>query len=229
MSEQGVPVLELVNLQRNFAQGGGIIRVLRGASVVIEAGEVIALTGQSGAGKSTLLQLAGLLEQPDGGDVRLGGQSCAAMSDEQRTRMRRERLGFVYQFHHLLPEFSARENVMLPQMLGGSRSKARQYADELLDRLGVGSRKEHRPPQMSGGEQQRVAIARALANKPILLLADEPTGNLDQDNAESVLEALLAVVRDSQLSAIIATHNLDLASRMDRHVALGNGVLIEQR
>jgi len=229
MSEQGVPVLELVNLQRNFAQGGGTIRVLRGASVVIEAGEVIALTGQSGAGKSTLLQLAGLLEQPDGGDVRLGGQSCAAMSDEQRTRMRRERLGFVYQFHHLLPEFSARENVMLPQMLGGSRSKARQYADELLDRLGVGSRKEHRPPQMSGGEQQRVAIARALANKPILLLADEPTGNLDQDNAESVLEALLAVVRDSQLSAIIATHNLDLASRMDRHVALGNGVLIEQR
>ncbi len=230
MSEQGAPVLELTNLQRTFTQGSGVIRVLRGASAVIAPGEVVALTGPSGSGKSTLLQLAGLLEQPDGGDVKLGGLSCAAMSDNQRTRARRERLGFVYQFHHLLPEFSARENVMLPQMLdGGGRSRARQYSDELLDRLGVGSRKDHRPAQMSGGEQQRVAIARALANKPIVILADEPTGNLDQENAKSVFEVLLEIVHGTKLAALIATHNLDLASRMDRHLALGNGVLIEQR
>ena len=229
MSERGGPVLKLVNLQRSFTQGGGAIRVLRGASANIGIGEVVALTGPSGAGKSTLLQLAGLLEQPDGGEVILEGKTCSALHDNQRTRMRREKLGFVYQFHHLLPEFSARENVMLPHMLRGSRSKARQYADELLERLGVGSRKEHRPPQMSGGEQQRVAIARALVNKPILLLADEPTGNLDQENAESVFEALLEIVRDTQLSALIATHNLNLASRMDRHVALDNGILSEQR
>lgn len=230
MSKQGIPVLELSDLQRSFAQGGSAIQVLRGASSTIAVGEVIALTGPSGAGKSTLLQLAGLLERPDGGDIRLDGQSCAAMSDNQRTRARREKLGFVYQFHHLLPEFSARENVMLPAMLGGGgRSKAGQYADELLDRLGVGPRKDHRPAEMSGGEQQRVAIARALANQPILLLADEPTGNLDQENAELVFSTLLAVVRNTGLAALIATHNLDLASRVDRHVTLDNGILTEQR
>ncbi len=230
MNERSAPVLELADLQRTFMQGGSAIQVLRGASSVIAAGEVVALTGPSGAGKSTLLQLAGLLEQPDGGDVRLDGQSCAAMSDSQRTRARREKLGFVYQFHHLLPEFSARENVMLPQMLGGGgRSKARHYADELLDRLGVGPRKNHRPAQMSGGEQQRVAIARALANRPILLLADEPTGNLDQENAQSVFDALLSAVRDTGLAALVATHNLDLAARMDCHIALDNGILTEQR
>ena len=220
------PVLELADLRLTFQQGGSAIQVLRGVSVVIAPGEVVALSGPSGAGKSTLLQLAGLLEQPDGGDIRLDGQSCAAMSDNQRTRTRRDKLGFVYQFHHLLPEFSARENVMLPQMLGGGgKSEARQEADALLDRLGVGERKHHRPAQMSGGEQQRVAIARALVNRPILLLADEPTGNLDQDNADSVFDVLLAVVRETGLAALIATHNLDLAARMDRHVALDNGTL----
>ena len=220
------PVLELADLRLTFQQGGSAIQVLRGVSVVIAPGEVVALSGPSGAGKSTLLQLAGLLEQPDGGDIRLDGQSCAAMSDNQRTRTRRDKLGFVYQFHHLLPEFSARENVMLPQMLGGDgKSEVRQEADALLDRLGVGERKHHRPAQMSGGEQQRVAIARALVNRPILLLAGEPTGNLDQDNADSVFDALLAVVRETGLAALIATHNLDLAARMDRHVALDNGTL----
>jgi lipoprotein-releasing system ATP-binding protein len=224
------PVLELVDLRRTFMQGGSAIQVLRGVSFAIAAGEVVALTGPSGAGKSTLLQLAGLLERPDGGDIRLAGQSCAAMSDNQRTRARREKLGFVYQFHHLLPEFTACENVMLPQMLGGGgKSKARAHADELLQRLGVAARRDHRPAQMSGGEQQRVAIARALANRPILLLADEPTGNLDQENADSVFDALLAAVRETGLAALIATHNLELAARMDRHIALDGGDLKEMK
>jgi len=223
-------VLELLNLRRTFTQGGAVIEVLRGVSFGISAGEVVALTGPSGAGKSTLLQLAGLLEQPDGGEIRIAGQSCAAMSERQRTRARREKLGFVYQFHHLLPEFSARENIMLPQMIGGaSKRRARQYADDLLACLDLLQRKNHRPAQMSGGEQQRVAIARALANRPVLLLADEPTGNLDQENAKIVFDALMAVVRDNGLAALIATHNLDLAARTDRHVALNNGILTEQR
>ena len=222
-------VLELLNLRRTFTQGGAVIEVLRGVSFGISAGEVVALTGPSGAGKSTLLQLAGLLEQPDGGEIRIAGQSCAAMSERQRTRARREKLGFVYQFHHLLPEFSARENIMLPQMIGGaSKRRARQYADDLLACLDLLQRKNHRPAQMSGGEQQRVAIARALANRPVLLLADEPTGNLDQENAKIVFDALMAVVRDNGLAALIATHNLDLAARTDRHVALDNGILTEQ-
>ena len=223
-------VLELLNLRRTFTQGGGVIEVLRGVSFGISAGEVVALTGPSGAGKSTLLQLAGLLEQPDGGEIRIAEQSCAAMSERQRTRARREKLGFVYQFHHLLPEFSARENIMLPQMIGGaSKRRARQYADDLLACLDLLQRKNHRPAQMSGGEQQRVAIARALANRPVLLLADEPTGNLDQENAKIVFDALMAVVRDNGLAVLIATHNLDLAARTDRHVALNNGILTEQR
>jgi lipoprotein-releasing system ATP-binding protein len=223
-------VLELLNLRRTFTQGGAVIEVLRGVSFGISAGEVVALTGPSGAGKSTLLQLAGLLEQPDGGEIRIAGQSCSAMSERQRTRARREKLGFVYQFHHLLPEFSARENIMLPQMIGGaSKRRARQYADDLLACLDLLQRKNHRPAQMSGGEQQRVAIARALANRPVLLLADEPTGNLDQENAKIVFDALMAVVRDNGLAALIATHNLDLAARTDRHVALDNGILTEQR
>ena len=223
-------VLELTDLRRTFIQGGAVIDVLRGVSFSVSAGEVVALTGPSGAGKSTLLQLAGLLEQPDGGEIRIAGQSCAAMSDRQRTRARREKLGFVYQFHHLLPEFTARENIMLPQMIGGaSKRRARQYADDLLARLDLLQRKNHRPTQMSGGEQQRVAIARALANRPVLLLADEPTGNLDQENAKIVFDALMAVVRDTGLAALIATHNLDLAARTDRHAALDNGILTEQR
>ena len=225
----GSRVLELTNLRRTFYQGGAAIEVLRGVSFSIAEGEVVALTGPSGAGKSTLLQLAGLLDQPDGGEIIIAGESCAAMSERQRTRARREKLGFVYQFHHLLPEFSARENVMLPQMIGGAgKRRARQHADDLLARLDMTQRKNHWPAQMSGGEQQRVAIARALANRPLLLLADEPTGNLDQENAKSVFDALMAAVRATGLAALIATHNLDLAARMDRHVALDNGILTEQ-
>ena len=225
----GARVLELTNLRRTFYQGGAASEVLRDVSFSIAEGEVVALTGPSGAGKSTLLQLAGLLEQPDGGEIIIAGESCAAMSELQRTRARREKLGFVYQFHHLLPEFSARENVMLPQMIGGAgKRRARQHADDLLARLDMTQRKNHWPAQMSGGEQQRVAIARALANRPLLLLADEPTGNLDQENAKSVFDALMAAVRDTGLAALIATHNLDLAARMDRHVALDNGILTEQ-
>lgn len=223
-------VLELTDLRRTFVQGGAVIEVLRGVSFGISVGEVVALTGPSGAGKSTLLQLAGLLEQPDSGEIRIAGESCTAMSDRQRTLARREKLGFVYQFHHLLPEFSARENIMLPHMIGGAgKRRARKYADDLLARLDLLQRKNHRPAQMSGGEQQRVAIARALANRPVLLLADEPTGNLDQENAKIVFDALMAVVRDTGLAALIATHNLDLAARMDRHVALDKGILTEQR
>ncbi len=222
-------ILELSDLSRTFIQGEARIDVLRGVSFQIAPGEVIALTGPSGAGKSTLLQIAGLLERPDGGEIKLAGKSCAAMSESQRTRARREMLGFVYQFHHLLPEFSALENVMLPQLIGGTgKRRARAHASELLDRLGVAGRLNHRPTQLSGGEQQRVAIARALANRPVLLLADEPTGNLDQDNADNVFEALMSVVRDTSLAALVATHNLSLAARMDRHAAFENGVLVEQ-
>ena len=222
-------ILELSDLSRTFIQGEARIDVLRGVSFQIAPGEVIALTGPSGAGKSTLLQIAGLLERPDGGEIKLAGKSCAAMSESQRTRARREMLGFVYQFHHLLPEFSALENVMLPQLIGGTgKRRARAHASELLDRLGVAGRLNHRPPQLSGGEQQRVAIARALANRPVLLLADEPPGNLDQDNADNVFEALMSVVRDTSLAALVATHNLSLAARMDRHAAFENGVLVEQ-
>ena len=222
-------ILELSDLSRTFIQGEARIDVLRGVSFQIAPGEVIALTGPSGAGKSTLLQIAGLLERPDGGEIKLAGKSCAAMSESQRTRARREMLGFVYQFHHLLPEFSALENVMLPQLIGGTgKRRARAHASELLDRLGVAGPPYTPAPQMGGGEQQRVAIARALANRPVLLLADEPTGNLDQDNADNVFEALMSVVRDTSLAALVATHNLSLAARMDRHAAFENGVLVEQ-
>ena len=222
-------ILELSNLRRTFIQGEAAIDVLRGASLRIAHGEVVALTGPSGAGKSTLLQIAGLLERPDSGDISLAGKSCSTMTEGQRTRARLSMLGFVYQFHHLLPEFSALENVMLPLMIGGvGKRPSRQHAFDLLDRLGVANRQNHRPTQLSGGEQQRVAIARALANKPVLLLADEPTGNLDQENADIVFDTLMVVVRDTGLAAIVATHNLRLASRMDRHVALDNGHLVEQ-
>jgi lipoprotein-releasing system ATP-binding protein len=227
MSEASV--LELRNLRRTFIQGDAVIEVLRGVSCRVAPGEIIAMTGPSGAGKTTLLQIAGLLERPDGGDISLSGTPCGTMTDLQRTRARRDMLGFVYQFHHLLPEFSALENVMLPQMIGGvGKRPARRQASELLERLGVDHRRHHRPAQLSGGEQQRVAIARALANRPVLLLADEPTGNLDQENADIVFEILMNVVRDTGLAAIVATHNLRLAARMDRHLALDNGYLVEQ-
>jgi lipoprotein-releasing system ATP-binding protein len=220
------PVLELRGVRRIFRQAGTELRVLNGVDLVLRAGEIVALVGPSGAGKSTMLHIAGLLERPDGGAVLIGGEDCDSLSDDRRTMLRRAEIGFVYQFHHLLPEFSALENVMLPQMIAAvPRRQAREKAAGLLDRVGLAPRAGHRPARLSGGEQQRVAIARALANNPKILLGDEPTGNLDQATGESVLETLLDLVRDTGLSALIATHNLDLARRLDRVVALADGRL----
>jgi len=220
------PVLELRGVRRIFRQAGTELRVLNGIDLVLRAGEIVALVGPSGAGKSTMLHIAGLLERPDGGAVLIGGEDCGSLSDDRRTMLRRAEIGFVYQFHHLLPEFSALENVMLPQMIAAvPRRQAREKAAGLLDRVGLAPRAGHRPARLSGGEQQRVAIARALANNPKILLGDEPTGNLDQATGESVLETLLDLVRDTGLSALIATHNLDLARRLDRVVALADGRL----
>ncbi|MCH9019662.1 MAG: ABC transporter ATP-binding protein, partial [Proteobacteria bacterium] len=202
------------------------IEVLRGVSLELSAGEIVALVGPSGAGKSTLLHIAGLLERVDGGMVVIGGEPCGRLSDGERTRLRRERLGFIYQFHHLLPEFSALENVALPQMIAGvKRGPARDRARELLASLGLEERADHRPGQLSGGEQQRVAIARALANGPRVLLADEPTGNLDHATAMGVFDQLVARVRETGVAALVATHNLELAGRMDRVLALQDGTL----
>ncbi len=221
------PVLELRAVTRAFSQGGDAIEVLKGASLAIEPGEVVALTGPSGAGKSTLLQIAGLLERPTGGEISIAGEPCERLPDRRRTRLRRDKIGFVYQFHHLLPEFSALENVVLPQMIAGrSRRAARDKARALLARLGLDARESHRPARLSGGEQQRVAIARAIANDPVVLLADEPTGNLDQGTAAAVFTALVDIARATGLAALVATHNLDLADRMDRRMAIVNGVLV---
>jgi lipoprotein-releasing system ATP-binding protein len=221
-------VLELRSVKRIYRQAGSDLPVLRGVSLALRRGEIVALVGPSGAGKSTLLHLAGLLEHPDGGEVLIDGQECGAMSDIERTRIRRTTLGFVYQFHHLLPEFSALENVMLPQMLAGmSRGRAREKARGLLAMVGLDKRETHRPARLSGGEQQRVAIVRALANDPRILLGDEPTGNLDQHTGAEVMEALIAIVREVGLAALIATHNLDLARRMDRILTLHEGLLVE--
>jgi lipoprotein-releasing system ATP-binding protein len=218
--------LKLDNVRRSFPQGKDRLEVLRGANLDIKGGEIVALVGPSGAGKSTLLHIAGLLERPDGGEVYLAGQPAGRLSEAERTRMRRLHLGFVYQYHHLLPEFSAEENIILPQMITGlSRSKARVRALELLDRMGLAPRATHRPGQLSGGEQQRVAICRALANNPRVLLADEPTGNLDPHTADGVFAELIKVVRGSGVAALIATHNPDLAARMDRVVRLEEGAL----
>ena len=219
-------VLALAGIVRTFAQGGERLEVLRGASLTIEPGEIVALVGPSGAGKSTLLHVAGLLERPDGGDIVIQGQSCATLSDAGRTALRRRTIGFVYQFHHLLPEFSARENIVLPQMIDGrGRGAAGKRADELIAAVGLSGRASHRPARLSGGEQQRIAIARALANAPALLIADEPTGNLDPHTAEDVFALLLGLVRDSKLGALIATHNLALARRMDRVLGLNDGAI----
>jgi lipoprotein-releasing system ATP-binding protein len=219
-------VLELAGVRRVFRQGGVELHVLNGIDLALAAGEIVALVGPSGAGKSTLLHVAGLLERPDAGAIRIAGEECGALSDERRTLLRRRALGFVYQFHHLLPEFSALENVMLPQMIAGApRGAARDKAARLLRRVGLGERLSHRPARLSGGEQQRVALVRALANDPQILLADEPTGNLDHDTADGVMTALVEVVRASGLAALIATHNLDLARRLDRIVALEGGRL----
>lgn len=228
-SDQAQPTLSLEGLERSYEQGSRTIEVLRGASADFFPGEAVALLGPSGAGKSTLLHIAGLLERPDRGAVRIGGVDCVKLGDSERTRMRRAEIGFVYQFHHLLPEFTALENVILPQLiLGLSRKEAEERARALLGSLGLGERVEHRPSQLSGGEQQRVAIARAVANGPKVLLADEPTGNLDPPTAERVFEQLLSLIRQSGVAAVIATHNLDLAARMDRTLRLMDGLLMEE-
>ena len=223
------PVLRLERLERAYTQGNRRIDVLKGASASFSPGEAVALLGPSGAGKSTLLHIAGLLERPDAGQVLINGVDCGQLSDNEQTRVRRMEVGFVYQFHHLLPEFSALENVVLPQLiLGASRDQAEARAKDLLGSLGLEERWDHRPTQLSGGEQQRVAIARAVANNPKVLLADEPTGNLDPPTAERVFEQLLKLVRQSGVAAVVATHNLDLAARMDRTLRLMDGRLIEE-
>ena len=220
-------VLGLKGIMRTFEQAGSGLEVLRGADLEVEKGEIVALVGPSGAGKSTLLHIAGLLETPDGGDVVIDGETCNAMSDDARTGMRRHNIGFVYQYHHLLPEFSALENIVVPQIIAGiKRPEARKRGTEFLEWLGLAERASHRPGKLSGGEQQRVAIARALANAPKLLLADEPTGNLDPDTASDVFALLLQLARGAGLAALIATHNADLAAKMDRVVRLRDGKLV---
>ena len=216
--------LELADIVKTFEQGGTRLEVLRGASLSLSAGETVALVGPSGAGKSTLLHIAGLLERPSGGAVRLRGESCGDLSDARRTELRRGVIGFVYQFHHLLPEFTALENIVLPQMIAGrSKAAAKFRAARLLDQVGLSDRADHRPARLSGGEQQRVAIARGLANGPAVLLADEPTGNLDPRTAESVFELLVGLVRDTGVAALIGTHNMDLARSRDRTLRLEDG------
>jgi lipoprotein-releasing system ATP-binding protein len=221
-------VLRLDQLVRTYRQGPRRIDVLAGASTDIRAGEAVALVGPSGAGKSTLLHIAGLLETPDSGRVIVNGRDCTGMADHERTRVRRLEMGFVYQFHQLLPEFSALENVMIPQMiLGRGRRQAAVRARQLLGTLGLAERVDHRPAELSGGEQQRTAIARALANSPRLILADEPTGNLDPHTAAHVFDQLIHLIRNTGVGALIATHNVELARRMDRVLRLEDGILIE--
>ena len=220
--------LELRAVKRVFKQARSSLEVLHDASFTVSGGEIVALVGPSGAGKSTLLHIAGLLERPDAGEVLIDGEACLALSDAQRTALRRRAIGFVYQYHHLLPEFSALENVELPQLIAGTaKSKARARAAALLDSVGLTERADHRPARLSGGEQQRAAIARGLANDPSILLADEPTGNLDPDTADGVFAELLGLVRGGGLAAVIATHNMDLAQRMDRVLRLEHGRIVE--
>ncbi len=219
--------LRLAAVERRYRTEAGELPVLLGADLTITAGEIVALVAPSGTGKSTLLHLAGLLEKPDGGEVFIGGQAAGSLSDEARTTIRRTTIGFVYQFHHLLPEFTAAENIILPQLAAGkSREEATQRAGDLLGIFGLQARLDHRPGKLSGGEQQRVAIARALANQPRLLLADEPTGNLDVGTSDRVFAELLEQVRGQGLAALIATHNPDLARRMDRVVTLRDGKIV---
>jgi lipoprotein-releasing system ATP-binding protein len=218
------PVLHTEKLTRSFRQGGVVIEVLRGVDLAIAPGEIVALLGPSGSGKSTLLQAVGLLEGGFEGAISIDGTRVEKLSSGERTRVRREKLGFVYQFHHLLPDFNAIENVLLPQLIAGrSTTLAQQRARELLTDLGLGQRLEHRPSQLSGGEQQRVAVARALANEPVLVLADEPTGNLDEATAQKVLAEFLRLVRSRGSAALVATHNQALAQQMDRVVTLHEG------
>jgi len=224
------PVLKLADIQRRYSDAAGGLTVLDDASLEIFPGEMVAMVAPSGAGKSTLLQIAGLLERPDGGEVYIAGRAASRLPDSDRTALRRLFIGFVYQFHHLLPEFSAMENVMLPQLIRGiGRHEAAARSMQLLAYMRVKDRATHRPSEMSGGEQQRVAIARAVANGPRLLLADEPTGNLDPQTAALVFDGLMRLVRASKLSCLIATHNHDLAARMDRAITLSGGKVVELR
>jgi lipoprotein-releasing system ATP-binding protein len=219
-------VLAVEGLSRAFIQGDRTIQVLRGVDLVVAPGEIVALLGPSGSGKSTLLQAVGLLEGGFQGSIRIGGEEASQLDDDGRTRLRREAIGFVYQFHHLLPDFTAEENVVLPQLIRGRDTQpALERAQGLLDALGLAERRDHRPSQLSGGEQQRVAVARALANKPALVLADEPTGNLDERTADRVLDEFLRLVRGEGAAALVATHNERLAEQMDRVVRLHEGVL----
>lgn len=224
----GKIALELAGIERHYGEGENRLSILKGADFALEQGEIVALVAPSGTGKSTLLHVAGLLEHPDAGDISIDGEACGGLPDDRRTAIRRADIGFVYQFHHLLPEFSALENIMMPQLISGlTKQEAADRSRALLDYMRIGHRADHRPAELSGGEQQRVAIARAVANAPIVLLADEPTGNLDPETAHYVFEALEALVRHSGLAALIATHNLDLASRMDRRVTIDNGKIVE--
>jgi len=221
------PVVRLTNLARNFEQGGETIEVLRGVDLVIEPGEIVGLLGPSGSGKSTMLQAVGLLEGGFSGKIELAGVDASTADATERTSLRREHLGFVYQFHHLLPDFSAEENVILPQLLlGTKRADASERARDLLASLGLGHRLTHRPSQLSGGEQQRVAVARALANRPRMVLADEPTGNLDENTSDRVFAQFVELVRGQGSAALVATHNERLAARMDRIVRLQEGRLV---
>ncbi|MDJ0977881.1 MAG: ABC transporter ATP-binding protein [Erythrobacter sp.] len=220
------PIARLTDVKRSFEQGGQRIDVLRGVNLTIQPGEIVALLGPSGSGKSTLLQAVGLLEGGFEGSIAIAGVAAQELPSDQRTALRRAHLGFVYQFHHLLPDFNARENVIMPQMIAGrGRADAETRADSLLSSLGLQQRLEHRPSQLSGGEQQRVAVARALANRPTLVLADEPTGNLDETTSDTVLAQFLELVRGEGSAALVATHNERLAARMDRVVRLVDGVL----
>ena len=226
MNDVVEPVVKLRGLKRSFTQGDTVIEVLRGADLDIMPGEIVALLGPSGTGKSTMLQAVGLLEGGFEGSIQIAGKQAATMASDERTKLRREHLGFVYQFHHLLPDFNARENVVMPQMIAGVDERdAEDRAIELLTALGLGHRMDHRPSQLSGGEQQRVAVARALANRPMLVLADEPTGNLDENTSERVLSEFLSLVRGEGSAALVATHNERLASKMDRVVRLHDGFL----
>lgn len=223
------PVLEIKQVVRTFEQGGQKLDILRGVDMSISRGEIVALLGPSGSGKSTLLQIAGLLEAPTAGEVVINGNPASRAPDALRTELRRHHIGFVYQSHHLLPDFTALENLLLPQYVAGvDKAEARNRGLKLLESVGLSSRAEHYPSQMSGGEQQRVAIARALVNRPALLLADEPTGNLDPNTAEGVFQVLVQTIRSLKIGALVVTHNVELAARMDRVVELKNGALVSR-
>jgi len=227
MSEPVQGGLQLAGVTKTFRQGGRELHVLRGIDFAVQPGEMVALVGPSGSGKSTLLHIAGLLERPDGGEIVIAGQAVGKLGDDQRSKLRSRALGFVYQYHHLLPEFSALENVVVPQMIGGrSRGEAKERARALLETVGLAERLDHRPARLSGGEQQRVAIARALANGPAVLLADEPTGNLDPETAGRVFAVLRTLVHETRVGALIATHNLELAHSMDRVLRLEQGRVV---